>query len=72
MDKKGSGSKYLMYIAIGIGLEFVHALLPKEYKPILLAGSVLLDIVLWLLRFEMSNVASDLGNNVIRQPYKRL
>ncbi|ADQ08167.1 conserved hypothetical protein [Caldicellulosiruptor hydrothermalis 108] len=72
MDKKGSGSKYLMYIAIGIGLGFVHALLPKEYKPILLAGSVLLDIVLWLLRFEMSNVASDLDNNVIRQPYKRL
>ncbi len=70
--KKGSGLTYLMYIAIGIGLGFVHGWLPKEYKPIFLAGLILLDTILWILTFEMSGLFKSIDNSVAKQTYKRL
>jgi len=70
--KKGSGLTYLMYMAIGIGLGFVHGLLPKESKPIFLAGLIVLDTILWILMFEMSGLFKSIDNSVAKQTYKRL
>ncbi|WP_271628928.1 hypothetical protein [Caldicellulosiruptor sp. DIB 104C] len=52
--KKGTGLWYLVYMALGTGLGFVHYFWLKKYKLYFLIGLVIVDVILWLVRFEIA------------------
>lgn len=73
--KKGTGLWYLVYMALGTGLGFVHYFWFRRYKLYFLIGLIMIDAILWLVRFEIADDSErkETTNNNEKTiiPYKR-
>ncbi|WPX08994.1 hypothetical protein [Anaerocellum danielii] len=74
-QKKGTGIWFLFYMALGAALGFVHYFLLRRYKLYFLIGLIMIDVILWLVRFEIADDSereeTTKNNEKTIIPYKR-